>query len=116
MIDGDMGLKFAAIDIGSNAVRLLLSVVLENGEQPIFKKEALVRIPIRLGADSFTEKRISDEKVEGLIKTMTAFRHLIDAYQAVDFMACATSAMREAENGARIVRRISDECGIELEI
>lgn len=108
--------KFAAIDIGSNAVRLLLSLVIECNSRPIFKKEALIRIPIRLGEDSFTRKKISKAKANGLVKTMIAFRHLIDAYQAIDFMACATSAMREAKNGEEIVQRIETESGIKLEI
>lgn len=109
-------MKFAAIDIGSNAVRLMLSRVIENGKQPFFKKESLIRIPIRLGEDSFTQKRISEEKKNNLLKTMIGFKHLIEAYEAVDYLACATSAMREAENGQEIVKRIKTESGIDLEI
>lgn len=109
-------MKFAAIDIGSNAVRLLLSRVIDNGNQPFFKKESLIRIPIRLGEDSFTHKRISEEKKNNLIKTMLGFKHLIYAYEAVDYIACATSAMREAENGKEIVANIKMETGINLEI
>jgi exopolyphosphatase/guanosine-5'-triphosphate,3'-diphosphate pyrophosphatase len=109
-------MKFAAIDIGSNAVRLLLSRVIENGKYPIFKKESLIRMPIRLGEDAFVKKRISDEKVERLVTTMTAFRHLIKAYDAVDYMACATSAMREAENGDEIVQLVRKRSNIELQI
>lgn len=109
-------MKFAAIDIGSNAVRLLLTRVIENGNQPIFKKESLIRIPIRLGEDSFTQRKISKEKQENLLKAMNGFRFLIDAYEAVDYIACATSAMREAENGNEIVKKIKKESGINLEI
>jgi len=108
--------KFAAIDTGSNAVRLLLSRVIENGSQPLFKKESLIRIPIRLGEDSFIQKKISAEKTNNLIKTMIGFKNLIEAYEAVDYIACATSAMREAENGNEIVEKIKKESGINLEI
>lgn len=109
-------MKFAAIDTGSNAVRLLLSRVIENGSQPLFKKESLIRIPIRLGEDSFIQKKISAEKTNNLIKTMIGFKNLIEAYEAVDYIACATSAMREAENGNEIVEKIKKESGINLEI
>ena len=109
-------MKFAAIDIGSNAVRLLLSRIIENGDQPIFKKESLIRIPIRLGDDAFTNQKISEEKKNNLINTMIGFRHLIEAYEAVDYIACATSAMREAVNGQEIVELIKQESGINLEI
>jgi len=109
-------MKFAAIDIGSNAVRLLLSLVLDDNGLPFFKKESLVRIPIRLGRDAFTKGSISDSKTESLILTMQGFHHLIKAYNPVDFMACATSAMREARNGRKIVARIEEESGIKVEI
>ena len=109
-------MKFAAIDIGSNAVRLLLSRVIENGKYPIFKKESLIRIPIRLGEDAFVRKRISAEKAEQLINTMRGFKFLIEAYQAIDYMACATSAMREAENGEDVVKEIMRRSGIKLDI
>lgn len=109
-------MKFAAIDIGSNAVRLLLTRVFENGGQPYFKKEALIRMPVRLGDDAFTRHYISAPKVDMLVNTMIGFRHLMDAYQPVDYMACATSAMREVKNGAEIVERIYSQSGIELKI
>lgn len=109
-------LKFAAIDIGSNAVRLLLSGVFEDGFSPTFKKMSLIRMPIRLGDDAFTRNRISEEKIVELIKTMVGFKHLIDAFQPIDCMACATSAMREAENGPEICERIQAASGIAVEI
>ncbi len=109
-------MKFAAIDIGTNAVRLLLSRVFENGEGALFKKESLVRIPLRLGEEVFTNSRISPEKTVALIKTISGFRYLIEAYQALDYWACATSAMRDAVNGQEVVEAIRNECGVELEI
>ena len=109
-------MKFAAIDIGTNAVRLLLSRVYQNGEYPIVKKESLVRIPIRLGEDVFSDGKISDEKADNLVKTMIAYRYLIEAYGSLDYLACATSAMREAANGSEIVRAIKEESGIEVDI
>ena len=100
--DRATGTKFAAIDIGTNAVRLLLARAIDNGNEPLIKKESLVRIPIRLGEDVFTQGAISRQKREGLLHTMVAFRHLMDAYDSIDYLACATSAMREAENGADV--------------
>jgi exopolyphosphatase / guanosine-5'-triphosphate,3'-diphosphate pyrophosphatase len=109
-------LRFAAIDIGSNAVRLLIAdVVLGTGE-PKFKKSTLIRVPLRLGDDAFLDKKISDKKSEDLIKTMVAFRYLMDVYKISDYMACATSAMREASNGKAIVNRIKKSADIDLEI
>ncbi|MBT8331151.1 MAG: exopolyphosphatase [Deltaproteobacteria bacterium] len=109
-------LKFAAIDIGSNAVRLLLSGVFEEAYSATFRKMSLIRMPIRLGDDAFTQKHISDNKVSQLVKSMIGFNHLIGAFQPLDFMACATSAMREAENGPQICNRILVEAGIKVEI
>ena len=109
-------LKFAAIDMGSNAVRLLLSGVFEDGYSATFRKMSLVRMPIRLGDDAFTQKCISDEKISQLVETMIGFKHLIESFQPLDFMACATSAMREAENGPQICERILKETDIKLEI
>ena len=112
----DSHLKFAAIDIGSNAVRLLLSGVFEDGYSATFRKMSLVRMPIRLGDDAFTQKYISDEKISQLVKTMIGFKHLIESFEPLDFMACATSAMREAENGPQICERILKGTGIKIEI
>jgi len=110
------GLRFAAIDIGSNAVRLLLAAVFEDGPRPVFKKMALVRMPIRLGDDAFLHKRISESKAGQLVQTLVGFRHLIDAYQPLETRAFATSAMRDARNGADICARIREACGIAVEI
>ena len=112
----DSQLRFAAIDIGSNAVRLLLSGVFEEAYSPTFRKMSLVRMPIRLGDDAFTQKCISDGKVSQLVRTMIGFKHLIEAFQPLDFMACATSAMREAENGPEICKRILEEADIKVDI
>lgn len=109
-------MRFAAIDIGSNAVRLLLSRVFENGTSAHYKKESLIRMPLRLGDEAFTRRRISGQKAEMLINTMIGFKHLIEAYQPLDYMACATSAMREVENGGEIVQQIKQRSGIDLQI
>jgi exopolyphosphatase/guanosine-5'-triphosphate,3'-diphosphate pyrophosphatase len=108
--------KFAAIDIGTNAARLLLSNVIEGEEPPLFKKEVLVRMPLRLGADAFDSGRISDDKVEQLVETMIGFKHLIRAYPAIDYMAVATSAMRVAENGAEVASIVDERAGILFDI
>jgi exopolyphosphatase / guanosine-5'-triphosphate,3'-diphosphate pyrophosphatase len=109
-------LRFAAIDIGSNAVRLLIADVIEGAGEPAFKKNTLIRVPLRLGDDAFLDKRISEKKAEELLKTMIAFRNLMDVYKVSDYMACATSAMREAANGKDIVRNIQNKAKIDLEI
>ena len=109
-------MKFAAIDIGSNAVKLLLARVMQNGASPYFKKESFIRMPIRLGEDVFSNQRISPEQAERLVQTMAGFKSLIAAYDALDYMACATSAMREAENGQEIADEILKATGIELQI
>ena len=109
--------KFAGIDIGSNGVRLLIANVLEEeGKAPIFSKGSLVRVPIRLGADVFEQGRISTENASRLSDTMQAY-HLLMKVQGVEaYRACATSAMREATNGAEIVREIAQHTGVQIEI
>jgi exopolyphosphatase/guanosine-5'-triphosphate,3'-diphosphate pyrophosphatase len=90
--------------------------VLEGKSEPVFKKAELIRVPLRLGEDSFLTGKISDKKVEKLVKSMRAFRNLIDVYEAVDYRACATSAMREASNSAEIIERVKREAGIKIEV
>jgi|SRR6185436_13386574 len=109
-------MRFASIDIGSNAVRLLLCNVIEDSKDTHFKKNELIRMPIRLGDDSFLQKKISEEKIKKLVDTMTAFKYLIKVFDAVSYKACATSAMRDAENGNEIIERIKKESGIHVEI
>ncbi|MCF7826374.1 MAG: exopolyphosphatase [Candidatus Marinimicrobia bacterium] len=108
--------KYAAIDIGSNGVRLLLTKVITTGNHCVFAKESLVRMPIRLGADVFKDKAISARKEEQLVSTLIAFSHLLKAYEPIDYRACATSAMREASNGTTIAARIREESQLNLEI
>lgn len=109
-------MKFASIDIGSNAVRLLFCNVFEQGINTVFKKAELIRVPIRLGEDAFTNHFISDEKADDLVKAMQAFRLLIEIHRPISFRACATSAMRDASNGAGIIDRIKKEAQINVEI
>lgn len=109
-------MKFAAIDIGSNAVRLLFSNVFDAGKKTVFKKMSLIRVPIRLGEDVFTNGEISAANSKRLLKTMFAFKNLIDVHEVISFRACATSAMRDAKNGAEIVERIKENTGIQIEI
>ncbi len=108
--------KYAAIDIGSNGVRLLLTKVITTGIHCVFAKESLVRMPIRLGADVFRNDEISTHKEEQLVSTLIAFSHLLKAYEPIDYRACATSAMREASNGGKIAARIRQESQLDLEI
>ena len=94
--------NYAAIDIGSNAVRLLIKRVNEEGSpEGLMSKVQLIRIPLRLGEDAFTSGEISTEKTEKLIRLMKAYRQLMKIYEVTDYRACATSAMRDARNGKR---------------
>lgn len=108
--------KFASIDVGSNAVRLLFTNVFETPEGPIFRKLSLIRVPIRLGEDAFILGKIGDEKSDQLIKTMRSFRHLMNVHQALDYRAYATSAMREASNSHFLIEEIKRYADIDLEI
>jgi exopolyphosphatase/guanosine-5'-triphosphate,3'-diphosphate pyrophosphatase len=109
--------KYAAIDIGSNAVRLLISNIIEQeGESVVFKKNSLVRVPIRLGADVFLKGEISKYNQNRMLDTMMAFSLLIKSHGVVRYKACATSAMREAKNNKSLVEKISKTCGINIDI
>jgi exopolyphosphatase/guanosine-5'-triphosphate,3'-diphosphate pyrophosphatase len=109
-------LRYAAIDIGSNAVRLLIADVSQTEQGFEFKKNTLVRVPLRLGDDAFLDHQISSRKIEDLVKTMSAFRNLMDVYQVSKYLACATSAMRESTNGLQIIERVKKDANIDLEI
>lgn len=109
--------KFAAIDIGSNAVRLLINNVIEFPDSPTqFKKSSLVRVPVRLGQDSFTVGEISKQNANRIIDTMKSFKLLMRVHGVEKYMACATSAMREANNGNELVEIIRQKAGIDVEI
>ncbi|MCW8981372.1 MULTISPECIES: ethanolamine ammonia-lyase reactivating factor EutA [Altibacter] len=109
--------KYGAIDIGSNAIRLLVATVVEEeGKNTLFKKTSLVRVPIRLGADVFLEGKISEVNTRRMIDAMNAFRLLMNTHNVKRFKACATSAMREATNGQEIADRIKKEAGVFINI
>ena len=110
-------MRLAAIDIGSNAARLLISDATTNEQgKTQFQKLNLVRVPLRLGFDVFEDNTISKKKEEMIIKTIRSYKLLIDVY-GVDYMkACATSAMRDATNGSEIIKKVKDDTGIEIEI
>ncbi len=108
--------NYAAIDIGSNAVRLLIAHVVELKEYTQIKKLSLTRVPIRLGEDVFATGKISDFKENAMIKTMQSFKLLMDVYGIKDYRACATSAMREAKNSKKIIEAINYHTGIEIEL
>ena len=99
--------NYAAIDIGSNAVRLLIKCVNEENAPELMSKVQLIRIPLRLGEDAFTMGVISAEKEKKLIRLMKAYKQLMKIYDVVDYRACATSAMRDARNGKDIARQIA---------
>ena len=109
--------KYAAIDIGSNAIRLLIATVIEKeGYAPQFKKTSLVRVPIRLGADVFLEGKISEVNYDRMQDAMTAFSLIMKTHKVVTYRACATSAMREALNGREIVQKLWNNTGVEIQI
>ena len=107
---------FAAVDIGSNAMRLLFCRAYDIGGKPHFSKEELIRLPIRLGEDVFLNGKISEKKAEKLITAMRGFHEIIKVYDVDAFRAVATSAMRDASNGAEIIERIRTEAGLNVEI
>lgn len=109
-------MKFAAIDIGSNAIRFQVSTVLDNSPIVLFKKLEYVRFPLRLGHDVFTTGRISPKSVEKFTKLMKAFKLLVELYEVDDYMFCATSAMRESENGQQLADDIQNEFGVTINI
>jgi exopolyphosphatase/guanosine-5'-triphosphate,3'-diphosphate pyrophosphatase len=109
--------RYAAIDIGSNAMRLLIvNIVEQEGKEPQFNKSALVRVPIRLGQDAFTVGEISEENVERMCDAMKAFYLLMKVHKIERYMAFATSAMREAYNGKEVVDLIQEKADIKIEI
>ena len=109
--------KYAAVDIGSNAIRLLIATVIEKEGFPTqFKKTSLVRLPIRLGADVFLKGNISSGNYKRLLDAMQAYSLIIKTHKVVAFRACATSAMREAKNGKEIVSKLKAATGIDIQI
>jgi exopolyphosphatase/guanosine-5'-triphosphate,3'-diphosphate pyrophosphatase len=109
--------KYGAVDIGSNAIRLLVATVIEQeGKDTLFKKTSLVRVPIRLGADVFLEGKISESNASRMVDAMKAFKLLMKTHGIKRFRACATSAMREASNGKEIAEMIERESGLPITI
>lgn len=109
-------MKIAAVDIGSNAIRFQVSSVLERKDRVLFKKLEYVRFPLRLGHDVFGSNRISKQTIEKFKKLMKTYKLLLELYEVDDYMFCATSAMRESENGPDLVRQVKRELGIEIRI
>jgi len=109
--------KYGAIDIGSNAVRLLIAnVIEEKDKETSFKKSALVRVPIRLGADAFVSGEISETNIDRMIDAMKAFKLLMKVHGVEKYKGCATSAMREAKNGQEVIAIILKKTGVEIEV
>lgn len=109
-------MKFAAIDIGSNAIRFQISKALEYKGVVSFKKVEYVRFPLRLGQDVFLKNEISPEKEAKFIKLMHTFKNLFELYEVDDYIICATSAMRESKNGRDIAKRVEEQLGISIDI
>jgi exopolyphosphatase/guanosine-5'-triphosphate,3'-diphosphate pyrophosphatase len=110
-------LRLAAIDIGSNAARLLITEVTTDEKNiPVFNKLNLIRVPLRLGFEVFEQGYISKQKIGMFLQTMKAFKHLINAYEVKHIKACATSAMRDAKNANDIIRKVKLETDIAIEV
>jgi exopolyphosphatase/guanosine-5'-triphosphate,3'-diphosphate pyrophosphatase len=109
-------MKFGAIDIGTNAARLLIGEVCKNGKHAYVKKISYTRIPLRLGGDVFDSGIISPHKELEFVKTIQAFKLIAEMFDVVEIRACATSAMREAKNGTTIVDSILEQTGIHIEV
>ena len=107
-------MKIASIDIGSNAIRFQVSSVLEKEDKVLFKKLEYVRFPLRLGHDVFGTNRISQGSIDKFKKLMRTYKLLLELYEVDDYMFCATSAMRESENGPQLVKEVKDEIGVDI--
>ena len=109
--------KYGAIDVGSNAIRLLIVTVIEQeGKVAKFKKTSLIRVPIRLGTDVFVEGKVSEASYLRMLDSFKAFQLLMKIHNVFKYRACATSAMREAKNGKTVVKRLLNATGIEINI
>tara|TARA_Y100000022_G_C13246619_1_gene375114 strand:+ start:719 stop:1633 length:915 start_codon:yes stop_codon:yes gene_type:complete len=113
----NIGFRFAAIDIGSNAIRLLFARIIEDGNnKPFLIKESLIRMPLRLGEDVFIDGKISAVNSDKFLKTLKGFKDLINAYQPISYKACATAAMRNAINGQDLVDAVKLKTNLIIEI
>ncbi len=110
------GERYAAVDVGSNAMRLLFMQVLSDGPVPCFRKVSLIRMPLRLGTQAFLDGRLDGQTSTRLIQSLAAFRLLIDAWQPRYWRACATSALRSIDNSKDLLNRIKREAGLDLEL
>ena len=108
--------KYAAIDIGSNALRLLISNVIEYRTETITLKNSLIRVPIRLGQDAFTSGKISRNNIKQITRSMRAFKNLMKVHNVKNYLAFATAALREAKNGKEVIDRVKNKTGINIQI
>ena len=107
---------YAAIDVGSNAVRLLIKCVNSEGMEEPLSKVLIMRVPIRLGEDSFTKGYIGEEKADNMVRLMRAYNEMMQIYRVKDYRACATSAMRDASNAEAVIAQIREKTGIHIDI
>ncbi len=108
--------KFAAIDIGSNAIRILIANIIQTEQDVVFQKNSLIRSPVRLGEDSFTLGEISPKSLKRFVKTMKAFKLLMNIHGVSHYKAFATSALREANNSSHVIKTVKKKAGIKVEI
>jgi exopolyphosphatase/guanosine-5'-triphosphate,3'-diphosphate pyrophosphatase len=110
------GMKFGAIDIGTNAARLLIGEVTEDDGSSFVQKISYSRIPLRLGEEVFDNGKISEKKTKDFVKSIKAFKLISDVFDVKELRACATSAMREADNGKEVRDLIEKETGVNIEV
>lgn len=108
--------KFAAIDIGSNAIRILIANIIQTEHNVVFQRNSLIRSPVRLGEDSFTLGEISPKSLKRFVKTMKAFKLLMNIHGVSHYKAFATSALREANNSSYVIKTVKKKAGIKVEI
>ena len=108
--------KFAAIDIGSNAIRILIANIIQTENDVVFQKNCLIRSPVRLGEDSFTLGEISPKSLKRFVKTMQAFKLLMSVHGVSQYKAYATSALREANNSSYVIKTVKKKAGIKVEV
>ena len=108
--------KIAAIDIGSNAVRMLICYVIQSGNHHIFQKNSYLRLPLRLGEDSFRDGKISDKKIKTLSDALISFKYIMRVHKVDEYQIYATSALRESKNSLNVISEVEEKSGLRINL